>query len=117
MKIQTFIEKAISGGWKRPAIWEDSEVRNPSYGMLCQILLDPLAWQAVGKTEGWEDTEMCVCMGCGLNLGPKEITTYHKCKKCDSDTIIYEGRWHIEMHNLVDALAEGRSIEQFLETL
>lgn len=49
---QQFIEDAIKGGWNdgdTMAIWH---INNPH-----QILLDPLAWQAVGKTRGWQKNQ------------------------------------------------------------
>ena len=56
---QQFIEDAIKGGWKdecgdiyKETIWETLS-RSESYYK--RIFLDPLAWQAVGKTLGRED--------------------------------------------------------------
>lgn len=85
MKIQTFIEKAIAGGWKGDAfpIWH---VNNPH-----SMLLDPLAWQAVGKVEGWG----------------AEIPSY----------MLGKPVWHTNMSRMIDALASGKTIEQYLETL
>jgi hypothetical protein len=53
-----------------------------------QILLDPLAWQAVGKVEGWG--------------------------KGKHGLMMYE--WLTNMHRMIDALAEGKTIDEFLET-
>ncbi len=59
-----FIEKAIDGGWKAPKGF----IFHHTQGLVIQahegfvpvaietILLDPLAWKAVGKTEGWSIT-------------------------------------------------------------
>lgn len=104
MIIQTFIEKAIEGGFSSyaknvaadqlPLLDAVAAIRREfSY---TQVLLDPLAWQAVGKMEGWD-----------LPL-------------------IYKGtfvrkmglrNWFVNMHRMIDALADGKTIEQFLETL
>jgi len=65
MKIKQFIEKAIEGGWKKelkPKVHESGWVdvladnANSGTGMISkeQTLLDPKAWEAVGKIEGWE---------------------------------------------------------------
>lgn len=72
---QRFIENAIKGGWfsevfkrhKQPVTAEQNKRQPQSYFIGGQgffdlqqsvnkyrILLDPLAWQAVGKTRGWK---------------------------------------------------------------
>lgn len=67
-----------------------------------KILLDPFAWQAVGKMEGWptEDDEdrNCYCGACG----------YYK--SCANE-------WKENMHRMIDALCEGKSIEEFLSSI
>lgn len=86
MTIQTFIEKAIEGGWKPSASWfGDVPVDSDGYHT---VLLNPLAWKAVGKVEGWVWND------------EKRNAGY-----------IYN------MHRMIDALAEGKTIEQFLEIL
>jgi hypothetical protein len=80
-----------------------------------EILLDPLAWQAVGKVEGWKeegikslDGKVCAYDGyrdCGMGRACR-FTGFPKIDK-----------WHWHMHQMIDALAEGKSIEEFLETL
>ena len=113
-----FIEKAILGGWRKedkltkiyscdkfPAddivIFEQDYLT--FYGdvvlkkmNLYEILLDPKAWQAVGKVEGWDE---CDC-GRGKNCA-------HFLLK----------QWQEKMKGMIDALCEGKSINQFLETL
>lgn len=64
--IKQFIEDAIDGGWFKDKetmrkenivighygiVWCDADLHK-SNG---DILLDPTAWQAVGKTRGWDD--------------------------------------------------------------
>ena len=129
MTIQQFIEKAIEGGWifnvwfpmddwkfnarksvidfwriipedkipdrlkkHAPSDWPKQRGSIP----LQTILLDPLAWQAVGRVEGWRmrDEEDI------FNGGYLE-----------------EDEWLTKMHRMIDALAQGRSLEQYLETL
>lgn len=92
MKIITFIEKAIEGGWNHPK--EDCSYCETPVEV---ILLDPLAWQAVGKVEGWQDVQAGYRESDGL--------------------ILYESGWKRRMHRMIDALAEGKTITQFLETL
>lgn len=98
MTIQQFIEKALEGGGypKLDIISVDLfgflyQVGREEFRFeLSQILLDPLAFKAVGKVEGW----------------PKDQFEYQ----------IREG-WNGKMHRMIDALAEGKTIEQYLETL
>lgn len=103
MTIKDFIERAVEGGWSQTSVQNDCTKL---------LFLDPLAWQAVGKVEGWgryfcPECKMSgyvmsagrpYCMGCGHDLGP-----------------ILE--WHHNMHRMIDALAEGKTIEDFLSTL
>lgn len=104
MTPKQFIEKAVEGGWK-PKWLSDEMLEKESmlfpYWFNCRILLDPLSWQAVGKVEGWKTWEKddfrATCAECGY---------------------FYTGdEWKHNMHRMIDTLCEGRSIEQFLETL
>lgn len=93
MTIKQFIEKAIEGGWKTGNHYEFSDgTRYDQSG----ILLDPEAWKAVGKVEGWkEDTHYTV-----EGVRVREGTNYVK-----------------NMHRLIDALAEGKTVEEYLASL
>ena len=112
MTIKTFIEKAIKGGWNDgyeaysiitgahdgPHLQiSDKKFSNPAGKLISihEIIVDPRAWQAVGKVEGW-NKEHCV----GNSI--KGMT---------------KGSWLYYQHTMIDALAEGKSIEEFLETL
>lgn len=117
MTIQQFIEKAIEGGWKaanKPYLdrsetgWATVGFHEVSVNVLMwhhEILLDPEAWKAVGKMEGW-DSQWEVSTGLLNEYG---------------DVPMSEGkiidRWEYEMHRMIDALADGKSVEQYLETL
>lgn len=92
MTIKTFIEKAIAGGWKSPERWHTyvDAVKDTVFNYHA-ILLDPLFWQAVGKTEGWP-------------------TKYYRPNP-------QSWPWRDNMHRMIDSLAEGKSIEEFLSTL
>ncbi len=98
MTIKQFIEKAIEGGWVTLSTQEfyrlkSVGIRGGSLDVaLSCVFLDPLAWQAVGKVEGWSlEEEMC--------------------------TQLHSDAYLCKMHDMIDALAEGKTIEQFLETL
>jgi hypothetical protein len=83
MTIQSFIEKAIEGGWRPKGTLYKEDFMDAH-------ILDPEMWKAVGKVEGWSK---------GLKGYSREVP------------------WRRNMHRMVDALAEGKSIEEFLATL
>jgi len=114
MTIKQFIEKAMKGGWI--PFREGIEVTSIS-GMTTaeciakvypeKAFLDPLAWQAVGKVEGWGLEN---CLNCGGRT-EKDCT-------CENGTVcppIEESIYN--MHLMIDALAEGKTVEEFLGTL
>lgn len=93
MTIQSFIEKAIAGGWKPEEYRRRSHYRTRGRTRwnkdtvsasitIHEAILDPLAWQAVGKVEGWPRAE---------TLG--------------------------FMKQMMEELWHGKTITQFLETL
>ena len=103
MTVAKFIEKAIEGGWMELSIHDAYRVdasgivyeigdANHEIG-IAEILLDPAAWQAVGKVEGWS------------NAVP-----------FDPDFNTREG-WLENMHRIIDHLAEGGTIESYLAGL
>lgn len=74
------------------------------------VLLDPLAWQAVGRVEGWER----VCSDCGeeakenekMLVGESEYTgTVCGCG-FDVQNLSIQERWIYNIHRFIDALAE-----------
>ena len=94
MTIHQFIEKATQGGWKPKSniVIDAHEPQN--WG---QILLDPEAWKAVEEIERW-----------GLQA-------YYKNSNGAAADATYG--WLANMHRMIDALADGKTIEQYLETL
>lgn len=127
--IKTFIEDAVKGGWDSHGGWISFEERindwyfydapDKSKGTAmtsAEILLDPLAWQAVGKTKGWgrfkkhkidEKVDILRCVDCGK-------------KPHVGDGICTENRefaWDVQWHRFIDALAEGKSINDALGNL
>ena len=105
MKIETFIEKFHIGLDKPvPKFTVDDNlqvvVKKPGADYefnFAEMLLDPEAWQAVGKVEGWwfDDSNP---MDARLN-------------------VMFGEKWQWQMHKMIDALAEGKTIEEFIETL
>ena len=102
--IQKFIEKAIAGGW-RPEDREFSIIgfygrhfeyqlrgivagRPSAIRMMIYeaVLLDPKAWQAVGKVAKWYEG-------------------------------YYGPEWLHHMHKMIDALAEGQTLEAYIQSV
>ena len=72
--IKTFIKKAIEGKWRKGDILFNTATVVNKYKY--QILLDPLAWQAVGKVEGWgKCPKKCGIKGCAEN---PDAQTHHE---------------------------------------
>lgn len=61
---------------------------------LDRLFLNPLAWQAVGKTRGWGNGIDC-CTECGAWLHG----------------------WQYKLHRLIDGLAGGKTIEEALAAI
>lgn len=115
---KVFIEKAIEGGWnpteEKEWIIKDSEEDGtlhcyfysgeyPDEGCgaysYSEILLDPLAWEAVGKVDGWKK-EPYLCEGCRtIGVGTSNHMAACPIKNRKSDYLTY-------MHRFIDALCE-----------
>ena len=141
MTTKQFIEKAIEGGYRvsAPERREDNIkykfVESDKFELdydddhsepndIEKLLLDTKAWQAVGKVEGWgkeptDDEGNCLQCGTDKDIQPsKESGCNHVhypefCEVCCDKVASYSDR----MHYMIDALAEGKSIEEFLKTL
>ena len=93
--IELAIQKAVEGGYDNAVArehleaWKQHETLTiHDYGW---IFLSPDFWVALGKTEGW---------------GYETIDDY------DSGRV--RGRdWKIHQHRLIDAIQQGRSIDEF----
>ena len=96
---RSFIEDAIAGGYAEGRA--DFIRRLPQYA-LCQIFLDPLAWQAVykvrscpGPCNGDVRNPACpICGGWGSNKNPRP-----------------------HMHRFIDHLADGKTIDEALAAI
>lgn len=133
MNIEEFITKAIEGGWKyrgrdnikidvlgggensvlqrQPCTLMPRIIATFSDGYLMNvnvevILLDPLAWQAVGKVKKWGE----VCGECGTN---RELENYPDCARhyCD-----WQLEYRYRMHRFIDALCDSQDLPTALLT-
>ena len=84
------IQKAVEGGYVPKDMGmgtdEDKQRYLLVHGLRAEDLLDPLFWQALGKNLGWADAE-----------------------KYDE----YQKHWAYYQHRLIDAIQQGRSIDEF----
>jgi len=122
MTIEEIVNKGIKGGWRphtHNGVYEfctsikvnqynisfiDEESDDFCNLKLEQILLDPKFFQAVGKVEGWEKVGKCKVCG---NVE----------EKCTGQFIASRKGWLSNMHRMIDALAEGKTLEEFIKTL
>lgn len=120
---QQFIEDAIKGGWgsgrtfdfdciKRGFIEDvvlvcetDDELTEREPVAVEVVLLDPLAWQAVGKTRGWDDLYFLDWWNSDFNV-----------KEADSRKHQLH-QWHLKQFLFTCHLADGLSIEEALSKL
>lgn len=114
MTIKEAREKSLRGGF------DTSDLTD------AEMCLKAEFFSALGKSEGWIGENIRMCTGCGVSCKNKEITAWGKHKGwwngqkftgCDSDVYDYDGQWLIEMHCLIDHLAEGGTIEDFFSRL
>lgn len=100
MTIEQAIQKAIEGGY---SFQNELYSKDPtakyfiSKEALYKAFLDPLFWQALGKSLGWEEKD-CTCNG------------YSSQCRCEPEWYTQcEEFWHVIMH--------GGTIESYFETL
>ena len=102
MKIKEFIEKAIEGGWTNWVPKQSFEVPNwENKPWVADVFLDPEAWEAVGKVEGWKDREE-------LGFIDRDKTMVGIDPRVE---------WVEKMHSMIDALIEGKSLEDYIKSL
>lgn len=103
---QLFLDHAVKGVWKEgkelhKSFYPQSGTVGVSIGdktdpeeylKMSDILLDPLAWQAVGKTRGW-----------GKSDGDFENRKYDM--------------WQEQWHRFIDHLADGKTIDEALQAI
>lgn len=79
--VKRFVEDAVLGGYAL------------SHYDATYSLLDPKAWQAVGKTRGWGKTDYCGHCGAYYEDSPV---------------------WREQLHEFLDLLCDGKTIDEAL---
>jgi hypothetical protein len=106
MNTSLAIQKAVEGGYAPNLM---------THGLQPEDLLDPDFWQALGKTEGWEETK--------VSFRTKALDTSRVSKKGVVQVHIpahnvnrikkTPNKWKKVQHRLIDAIQQGRSIDEF----
>lgn len=123
MTKEEFIKKAIEGGYwhradylefEKDGLYHEKDGEG-SHACLQSIVLDPKAWQAVGKVEGWDERKECFnCKGTGF-IETKTIGVV-PCDTCEYGLFPLKD-WKYHMHRMIEALVDGKTIDKFLTTL
>lgn len=117
MNIKTAIEKAIKGGWLpeqyrdvliAPKIKEWARIQASEIVIMSEAFLDPLFWQALGKTMGW-GYNFAWCF-----LKEKPVVPIDDAQ---SIKLGLQPDWLHQWHCFIDSLAKGKTPEQFFEDL
>lgn len=88
--IRKALMQAVDGGYKADVSYL---MKLPEYAK-CQVWLDPLFWQALGKAERWSD----------------RVPVYSGHRLVDAE-------WKVMQHRLIYALQEGKSADDFFREL
>lgn len=115
MQIKEIFSKGIEGGWRgedkplidfdfKNIIYIEFEFGNDSIMFLQEIVLDPKFWEAVGKVEGWGST----------SDNPDRTFYLHKTKNKE---VLINVDYQNKMHQMIDHLADGGTIESYIKTL
>lgn len=109
-----FIEDAVNGGWRTYPSLALGKMKLDKSGLFYtagtvsktvhEILLDPLAWKAVGRTNGWS------------SFSTHEHSTYEPCNGFCTEYLKQTG-WKAYWHRFIDHLADGKSIEEALSAI
>jgi len=111
MTITETIKKAIEGGYKLPEKYivnkDTIEIKLWNGGDDTEwtpknIYLDPLFWQSLGKSLGWD------------KKAKKGYVRFCDIKDESGNTQFY---WNYMWHRFIDSLASGKSIEEFFNEL
>lgn len=89
MTLNTAVKRAIESGYKVP--FHFMENGRETVVDISSALLDPLFWQCLGVAMGWE---------CKRH------------KACKTDL-----KWKAHWHSFIDALASGKTAEEFFQEL
>jgi hypothetical protein len=91
-KIREALEKAVDRGYRVEQ--KDFLLKLPEFA-LCQVWLDPLFWQCLGKAMGWEEVEM---------------SDPHR-------AVNGKAEWHNNWHRFIDHISESKDAESFFANL
>ena len=121
---EQFIKDAIEGGWRPNYI--DVSHSEHWFGLsenksICipQILHDADAWRAVGKVRRWEK-KVVIRRGKVIGNFYTPCSKEHPRGECFKEmgfNMNYLDPWLYYMHELIDALAEGKTADEYLGSI
>ena len=126
MNLTKAIKLAIENGWEpyQKAQFYCMNLGEGFYGNVQigdHFVLDRDFWQALAVGMNWEQKieKDGICLHCGIDCQyqpTKESGCNHAhypeaCKICSEKRITWQEHWH----SLIDALASGKSVEEFFE--
>lgn len=102
------IKRAIEGGYDCPGYIakrlhsqdDDKELFRLNIYAISTFVLDPLFWQALGKVEGWDSDYF-----------------YNQAYSQDMSLFGSDESWKMNWHRFIDHLIEGKSADDFFNTL
>lgn len=102
MTREKFLEDVVAGGYGEPNGVDWLKIGYPIYingrrETFEHVILNPKAWEAVGKAEGWDEGELVIDYRDGHNP--------------------WDSNWKLNMHYMIDYLCEGKTIDEALESL
>ena len=110
-----FIEDAVAGGGiDFNGYFTDCD-KEDVLDSIHRVLLDPAAWQAVGKTRGWGEIvfKMEDKIGDHPFMGGTLNYPYYE----GAAMVFTSASWKYNLHRFIDHLADGKTVEEALAAI
>lgn len=108
------IKKALEGGYSLSGYSKSNPKTYIADQKQYELFLDPLFWKCLGKQQGWKEN-VWICHIDGVIDG-HNVTNDEKCDFCKTPVSCGK-EWVFKMHNFIDHIVEGKSIDSFFEEL
>jgi len=121
MSIEQTIQKAIEGGYKlsgENSAYYFEGIKDKPFVNIDSVLLDPLFWQALGKSLKWNvniDDDYGWCDESEL-IEKRNPRWFADCKK-HHNYMPYRSEEVVYWHKFIDHLSDGGTIESYFEQL
>lgn len=101
--MEEVLKLAIEGGYKQ------FNAPRKNYIEIDRALLDPLFWQALGKSLGWKKK-------CSIKYEEGGVYLEKEAREYISKTVNMD-MWQYQMHRFIDHLASGKDADSFFSAL